>query len=235
MKRFLSRLFSSLSQTSRPQSARTARPSVESLEGRELLAGSVYVSDGTLYITGTKQGDFVLIRNFNGTEFTVDRNCPSFHPRQIDVFRYADVHRIVFHGLDGRDTFENRTVIPVVAYGGKGNDWLESVYSTDTQYLYGGADDDDLFGGDGDDFLYGDAGRDRLVGLRGKDYLNGGRDGVKDQMEGREGADTFVRYETERIVDFSEADEDRYHPYSLSVVGFRTTGVTRSLGLAVSR
>jgi len=80
---------------------------------------------------------------------------------------------------DDRDNF---------LYGNGGND-----------FLYGGAGNDWLYGGANDDQLFGEAGLDHLDGEGGNDYLDGGFDGVRDELRGNTGTDTFVDNQTRAL------------------------------------
>ncbi len=75
--------------------------------------------------------------------------------------------------------------LPVKAFGGAGDDYLEGYNGADA--LVGGLGNDTLVGYGGNDSLWGEAGNDTLRGMDGDDQLMGG-DG-NDQMEGGNGND----------------------------------------------
>ena len=128
------------------------------------------------------------------------------------------ITKLEFEGWDGDDNFENKTAIPVWAFGGKGKDTLkggsgDDVLSGDGEHVNGaqstdsGSDDtliggdgndvligcggnDMLFGGNGNDQLYGGNGNDLLDGMDGDDYLQG--DNGNDQLFGGAGNDTML-------------------------------------------
>lgn len=116
----------------------------------------------------------------------------------------------------------------VVLDGGDGNDVLDGAKADVTLQIFGGAGDDTLLGGlrsdtlvggDGNDSLTGGRGTDTLDGGNGNDTLDGGKDGSQDVLIGGTGADTFVRYQRnkvtapvplfdEQVLDFSATDGD---------------------------
>lgn len=155
----------------RPDDARRTRrhrvrPAVDRLETRDLKTAGVALVDGTLHITGTPGGDWVGVV----TDWA--------HPDRINVqfgsaaapqaamanpvanFARDEVMRIVVEGGDGNDVIGVIGAIPVVAYGGAGDDSLT-----------GGAGDDSLDGGSGNDVLFGGAGGDSLNGGDGNDMI----------------------------------------------------------------
>jgi uncharacterized delta-60 repeat protein len=85
---------------------------------------------------------------------------------------FAGVSRIVVEGGDGDDVIDAGGVtVPVLLFGGAGNDKLTGGSSHDV--LVGNAGDDQLDGTDGNDILVGSAGRDDLDGRYGDDLLVG--------------------------------------------------------------
>jgi uncharacterized protein YkwD len=124
------------------------RLTVERLEGRELLAGSV-LSAGVLTIRGTARADRVTVNALAGGAVRV-RASGGFS----EAANYAGVNRIVFVGGAGRDVFTNHTSIASRAVGGP--------------------DDDVLIGGAGNDTLLGGGGFDRLAGGGGRNTLSPG-------------------------------------------------------------
>jgi hypothetical protein len=157
------------------------RPSLEHLETREVpTVTPILGADGVLTITGDASKNMVSVSErtteagvreivVTGT-YEVSGNAKWIPPQPFDANK---VKGIVFHGLDGDDTFTNHTDIAVTAYGGAGNDVLR-----------GGGGNDRLYGGAGDDKLYGGGGNDALFGGAGK--------GENDELHGGAGADRFL-------------------------------------------
>ena len=132
--------------------------------------------DDIIYIDGTNGADFCSIYIDGDEVEVVVWYFDSRRNRWRDVdsdYDIDDVDRIVFEGFAGSDSIWNATDIPLEAYGGLGDDWLN--------------------GGGGDDDLNGGAGYDSLVGNDGNDILQPG-DGVEDEREtiGGDGMDTFL-------------------------------------------
>ena len=123
---------------------------------------------------------------------------------------------IEVYGGDGDDFVDARyQVIPMVFWGGEGNDRIDGGEQKTTVYgeggndtvnggvgkenVDGGAGDDSLLGADGDDTLVGGAGHDTLRGGGGDDTLQGG-DGDDnlhgnlgdDKLYGQDGNDTLL-------------------------------------------
>src|SRR5262245_1339408 len=87
------------------------------------------------------------------------------------AFDPAVVRKIIFHGHGGSDFLDNRTAIPLTAYGEAGNDVLLGGLADDT--LIGGDGNDYMDGRRSDDMLFGEAGVDALFGDAGYDSLYG--------------------------------------------------------------
>jgi len=119
-----------------------ARPGVEFLEGRNLLAPVVSFDPGAgiLTLNAPKQGLEVTV-NAAGPEVLVTLGGKG--GSGMEVFDASLVHEIVFHGGRGNDTFVNNTMIPSLAKAGSGNDLLQA--------------------GDGPDTLIGGSGKDTLI------------------------------------------------------------------------
>jgi Ca2+-binding RTX toxin-like protein len=90
-------------------------------------------------------------------------------------------------GGDDIITVSDGLTMPVVLFGGAGNDQLYAGGGPAT--FYGGAGDDLLVGAGSNDSLFGEAGRDTLKGGLGDDLLDGG-DG-SDRLEGESGDDVL--------------------------------------------
>jgi uncharacterized repeat protein (TIGR01451 family) len=138
-------------------------------------------------------------------DFTVTQLAPGVYNVEgmgLEM-RYSGVtNKIVFDGGEGDDRLRLIGVtIPVEAYGGPGNDWLEGGTGNDTldggtgnDTLIGRGGDDILSGGAGDDLIYGDPGADDTTnnivwGVAGNDTVLG--DGGNDVIYGGLGADNI--------------------------------------------
>lgn len=164
-----------------------ARPkshlSVESLEGRVVLAASIGFDarQGLVSIVGSEAADVAAV-NQQGQNIVV-----SLTGAGAKTFRASQVKVLDFKGLGGDDSFTNNTAIRLIADGGGGRDTLR-----------GGSGADDLRGGDGDDNLFGNVGNDVLSGGSGNDSIDGGvgndreyGEGGKDVLIGGKGDDAL--------------------------------------------
>lgn len=174
---------------------------VQELESRQLLSATV--SNGTLTIQG-KEGRGVprtIVTEQNGS-VTVTQG------REQASFARSRVQRIVWHGTDQQDVFENRSSVPTTAYGYGARDFLYAGSGANT--LYGNGGDDVIsfvrgggvaYGGNGDDQIsafeedvriiaYGQRGNDQIWGGNRNDRLNGGSG--HDQITGGDGNDRIV-------------------------------------------
>ncbi len=182
---------------------------LEPLEQRVLLSARL-LDSGMLEVFGSRDGETIILQESVG---------------QIGALRVFGVPGVsdgtVFEGVrkvrlrmragddlarvDGIPLDTEGEVMPVIIFGGAGNDDLEIV-TTDGK-LVGGAGRDTLFGGPGenklvggpgpdflaggggDDILVGGFARDRLFGESGDDLLRGGP--AKDFLRGGSGNDTL--------------------------------------------
>jgi Ca2+-binding RTX toxin-like protein len=196
-----------------------AVPSLQTLEGRALLAASIVYDPiaEDIIITGSNAADVAVVEQDNGTPILGDEmvvvtvqdgslgaeislSVPRYE-LVVDLdglWSYQDnVDRIRFSGGSGADQFTNETSIRCSAYGGTGNDILIGGSNNDS--LYGEDGNDRLSGGDGHDYLYGHGGNDRLSGDAGDDviFANSGNDSLyggdgNDRLVGHEGDDYIV-------------------------------------------
>jgi Ca2+-binding RTX toxin-like protein len=162
---------------------------VERLETRE-NPSTITLSNGALEIIGTSAIDRVSVYiptsgPSAGKLVVEDWIGLGYAYVGISEFDPAAVSNIVFDGLGSDDRFTlgdvGGRVIPVVAYGGEGNDTITGGNGADYLFGEGGNDKisggygyDWLLGGTGDDELRGDGGRDNLFGGDGNDSMFGG-------------------------------------------------------------
>lgn len=155
---------------------RAATHSPEALEARLLLTNTLDASTGVLTINGSSQADVITVHHVTaqaGELLTVQNGSVA------EVFSAADVSQITFRGRGGNDHFRNLTRVPLLAFGGGGNDTIE-----------GGRANDTISGERGADVLIGNSGRDRLLGGGGNDRLEGG--GGNDVLKGHSGTDQVI-------------------------------------------
>jgi Ca2+-binding RTX toxin-like protein len=196
-----------------------AVPSLQTLEGRALLAASIVYDPiaEDIIITGSNAADVVVVEQDDGNPALGDEmvvvtvqdgslgvEISLSVPRYEVVvgldglWSYQDnVDMIRFSGGSGSDRFTNGTSIRCSAYGGTGDDIL--IGGSDNDSLHGEDGNDRLSGGDGIDYLYGDGGNDRLHGDAGNDviFANSGNDSLyggdgNDRLVGHEGDDYIV-------------------------------------------
>ena len=141
------------------------------LEPRQVLSASPVISldSGTLTIDGTNSDDSVFLRIAGGEVQVTLRTDDS--ASRIEYFAESDVTDFRFNGNNGDDHIVNRTALPLLAFGNRGNDRLIGGRGNDV--LRGGPGDDVLNGFLGDDSLHGDYGDDILSGSQGNDRLFG--------------------------------------------------------------
>jgi hypothetical protein len=149
-----------------PDTARTscARPRVEPLEARNLLAPLVSLDPGAgvLTINAPRQGVQATV-NSVGPDVVVGLAGKGIS--DVEVFDSSLVRQLVFHGGRGNDTFVNNTLLPAVAVAGTGNDVLQGGAGTNT--LIGGTGRDTLIAGSGTTWLEGGTGKNTLVVVPG--------------------------------------------------------------------
>jgi Ca2+-binding RTX toxin-like protein len=164
---------------------------LEYLESRRLF--TVTLTDGVLTVTGTDDGDQLVIGR-NQTQIIVNDNgtASNWNP--------DDVTHIVINGMAGDDQIGVRPGLfnPINIDAGAGNDTVHG--GTGRERIVGGPDDDVLFGGGGGDDLIGGDGNDSIVGGAGSDHMLGGAgddhfdavDRFNDALDGGDG-DDFAR------------------------------------------
>jgi len=189
---------------SKPRKPAQRPLSVEPLEARDVpTTANLY--GGNLIVDGTSRSESLTVR-LDGNRVTVDdtnirdgRTTASY----IDASR---VRQVIIHAWGGDDTINFATLkVPVMVWGGTGNDRIYGGVASDTIYgdpgndtvlggsgsdwLVGGDGVDQIFGGAGDDWITGDNGDDRVYGDSGNDTLSGGEG--RDTLSGGSGADHF--------------------------------------------
>jgi hypothetical protein len=166
-----------------PSPGRAARPSIEPLEERRLLAadadpgGTVRLEVGKLDIEGTRKADVIVV-DFNAAtgqiEVTLNGEFKGGFPTSVVTAG------IEVESRQGNDsiTFGPGITVGVDCDGDKGNDTIT-----------GGSGNDILKGGPGKDVINGGAGFDEIEGEDGKDSLSGGPG--TDDIDGGNGKDTI--------------------------------------------
>src|SRR5881394_2695713 len=148
---------------------------IDALEARLLLAGTVALSHHTLTISGTNSFDVISLHAAAG-KFSV-------HGFRGAV-AISQVKKIVIYGRDGNDNISllDRSIrglaMPITIYGGRGIDLIYGSKAAETIYgdagndrIYGSEGNNSLFGDDGDDYLAG-FDHDLLIGGNGNDHIS---------------------------------------------------------------
>jgi Ca2+-binding RTX toxin-like protein len=164
---------------------------------------SVSLEDGVLMIEGGNANDVAIVSQSRSTisvRFNGER----------ERFDAGEVESIEFRGGTGNDrlSVNSKVTVPVLAYGGSGNDKLDGGSGDDRLFgengndsLTGSEGNDFLIGNDGDDKLWGNAGDDQLSPGVGADVVEGGsgndritasNDGVRDRIDGGAGNDRVL-------------------------------------------
>lgn len=163
----------------------------ENLEGRRLLAANL--SGGVLTIDSEPVSRAVprTIVSHNRQQVTVWQNGNEMN------FSRNQIRKIVFHGTERRDSFDNRTNISATVYGNGGNDTLRSGSAHDV--IFGGRGNDTILFERGGGVAYGQAGRDTITaygnnritayGGSQRDVITGGN--LNDRLFGGAGNDTI--------------------------------------------
>ena len=156
----------------------------EALEARRLLAA-------TLVINGTDAADTIRLRQ-SGATLSVTKNGSSTNYNTSPNNSYpAGIGSVTVNGKNGADVIQADVTVkvPLVLYGGSGNDSLA-----------GGSGPDRVYAGSGDDTLGGGAGDDVLVSIGGP--------GDNDTLAGGSGRDNFWTDggTTDRTTDVTSGD-----------------------------
>ncbi|WP_169981063.1 calcium-binding protein [Tautonia rosea] len=188
--------------------ARTARPSIDRLEGRQLMtAGISDLVNGIVTITGTEQADVIRI-DYLGNDFvsmTLASNGQTLFNR---YFPWQSVNRVVVNGLGGNDQITNNSILPSELNGGSGNDTLIGGWMNDV--LSGGPGNDRLEGRSGDDGLNGGSGNDTYV-FSGNANL--GRDTIIEEVSRDTDTLDFSRYGHTVNLDLNQTGWQDVLPY----------------------
>ena len=183
---------------------KSCRLSVEPLEGREVPATAV-IYGSNLIVDGTDRSESLTVR-LDGNRVTVDSTSIRDGRSYASYVDASRVRQVVIHARGGDDTVNFATLkVPVMVWGGNGNDRIYAGSGNDTIYgdpgndtilgssgndwLVGGEGVDQIYGGAGDDWVTGDNGDDRVYGDSGDDTLSGGEG--RDFLSGGSGADQF--------------------------------------------
>lgn len=197
------RLFSALlgnKRQVRRQSVRGLRfrPALESLESRQLLAADIapYLEEGMLIIEGSPADDAISIRyaspgtdtGYTEARYVVRATQSGLNGEAFFNFNPDEIQKIVFRGNQGNDHFRNHTNLPLLAFGGPGNDTIYGGLDGLAE-LHGDGDNDTLIGTRAPNKIFGGPGEDVIFGLEGNDLLVGGSE--RDILYGYEGADVM--------------------------------------------
>ncbi|MBX3417988.1 MAG: hypothetical protein KF851_10325 [Pirellulaceae bacterium] len=192
----------------RTVASRSEELSFEALEKRELMAVASFAWEGSkLIIISDNNATNVEIR-VNGTEYrVVDQSGGSQRFWEtVSGRRIRSATTVEFRGGAGSDRFVNNvSSLPIIAYGNRGDDFLEGFNGNDILYggdgndtlrgwggnntIFGGAGDDNISGGRGNDLIYGGIGHDTIFGEDGNDTIYGGSG--NDIIHGGDGNDVL--------------------------------------------
>jgi hypothetical protein len=174
--------FTILSSTKSPEVAAAAVPPLDPAFSFE---------DDAIVVSGTAAADRVTLRKVKGDQYEIGMTTGKTTKSQqftlgaVNESSGRPVNRVVFHGGDGDDRFDNYTDISTTLDGGRGNDILNGGGGVDV--INGGEGDDVLDGKGGDDRLSGGVGKDYLLGRAGNDLLKG--NSGDDKLDGGDGED----------------------------------------------
>jgi Ca2+-binding RTX toxin-like protein len=206
---FVDRLYDSVDDSGRPRGPQNEHQYLTEVLGASSKPWAAVLRPGELTIQGSSYDDSVSVsdrwfsddpNNWHMTvryrnplwgwytrEYRVDPDAtPDFH--SLNPFQ-TTIGTIRFTGSWGNDSLSVSDTIrvPVIAFGGAGNDTLRGGGGGDQ--LHGEWGDDTLVGGGGDDRLYGSYNNDYLSGEAGNDVLDGGDH--DDRLVGGSGLDVL--------------------------------------------
>jgi Ca2+-binding RTX toxin-like protein len=146
---------------------------------------------------------------------SVPTGCSTFDNSGATAVTCANPSSVHVDLGDGNDrlTETAELTVPVIAYGGTGNDTMKG--SDQPDVLNGGPGDDTVIGYGGNDTLVGEDGSDILEGWGGSDHLEGGagndilrpdghEDPSPDYVDGGSGTDRIDQDYTSRYTDVSQ-------------------------------
>jgi predicted extracellular nuclease len=134
----------------------------------EFLVTGVATHDGTLFIVGSRQNDFLNVLTVSGNRIRV-AGTMGFSPVSSI---HSGVSRLMVLTDDGADRVTVSSAVPSIVDGGRDDDFL--IGGSGGNVLLGGEGNDSLAGGNARDVLIGGRGRDIMNGLGGDDILIGG-------------------------------------------------------------
>jgi len=169
----------------------------------ERIVPAVLIINGVLRIHGTNAIDYANVWDAGiGSKAKVHVNL---NGTETSYLKSNFSNKIEFFGLGGDDHLMSSSSTPTSAYGGDGNDFLQTGSGDDhirgeanndtikagagKDWLGGNGGNDNLDGGANDDTLNGYAGNDTLLGGSGNDSMDGG-DG-DDELMGNDGNDSL--------------------------------------------
>lgn len=197
---------------------------LEKLEQRALFASDLtaILSGGVLSIFGTSGNDSITVVS-NGSWISIWENGKSFPA--------SSIRQIQVQGLAGNDSIYNDTIVPMVADGGNGADFITGGAGIDiitggdgNDFIRGRGANDSLFGGVGDDKLYSDLDDRFEPGRAGSDLLSG--EAGNDTLDGSTSIDYFSWSNQSLIVNGSENSDTltfRWGNGQTSMDGMRRT------------
>ena len=159
-----------------PSRQSESRLRYHNLEGRELLAGIIFLENvGEVLIGGTTGNDVASVMQ-SGDTITVSHE--GFGSQQFSI---SEVEQIRFVGLAGDDRFENQSSVRSLIFGQAGNDTLIGGSGADrlignngNDVLIANGGDDVIIAGIGDDNVSAGDGNDRVFGVSGTNQIDGG-------------------------------------------------------------
>ncbi|MFT3788217.1 MAG: C2 family cysteine protease [Tepidisphaeraceae bacterium] len=167
--------------------SRAARPVLEGLEARQLLAANdpltVTIVSKILTVTGTATDDTIVATRNSATSWTITNGTWSL----TKTGTISGVKVLAGAGNDAV-TVSSMAVTGVTLFGQAGNDTLTGSANTNDS-MDGGDGNDSLVGNGGNDTLVGLAGNDTLIGAAGNDSLLGGVG--DDSIDGGDGNDVL--------------------------------------------
>ncbi len=157
---------------------------MEPLEGRRLLAVSVIVNGGVLFINDDSASSAISVgyagtQPGGGGEVDTTKIIVGTNADPIQTFDASTIGEVIIDGQGGNDSIEMNLPIRSTIHGGDGNDRIS-----------GGAGNDVISGEGGNDTILGNGGRDVIFGGEGNDVVSGGSG--PDVLLGENGDDTVV-------------------------------------------